>query len=231
MIKVVIDPGHGGSSTVGGSSANNATGPTGLLEKSVTLQVAKAAEAAFENDAVSVILTRTRDVNLGIAARAAKAKDIIADVFESIHFNAPESTSPPAQGTETWIGDPSTSRSRRLAEKVQRAAVAEDKIFQALADPSRRAIFESLTRGEAAVRDLTARFDISQPAISQHLKALRDAGLVRDRREGRARIYSLDARPLAHVHDWLAHYERFWSVKLDALEALLAREAMKKGKR
>ena len=65
------------------------------------------------------------------------------------------------------------------------AAVVEDKIFRALADPSRRAIFESLTRGEAAVKDLTARFDISQPAVSQHLATLKDAGLVNGRREGR----------------------------------------------
>jgi len=63
------------------------------------------------------------------------------------------------------------------------AAVVEGKIFQALADPSRRAIFESLTRGEAAVKDLTARFDISQPAVSQHLATLKDAGLVIDRRD------------------------------------------------
>ena len=58
------------------------------------------------------------------------------------------------------------------------AAVLQDKVFQALADPSRRAIFESLTRGEAAVKDLTARFDISQPAVSQHLAALKDAGIT-----------------------------------------------------
>src|SRR5262245_18111380 len=55
------------------------------------------------------------------------------------------------------------------------AAVAENRIFQSPADPSRRAIFESLTRGEAAVKDFTARFDISQPAVSQHLAALKDA--------------------------------------------------------
>ncbi|MCI0630483.1 MAG: metalloregulator ArsR/SmtB family transcription factor, partial [Phycisphaerales bacterium] len=67
------------------------------------------------------------------------------------------------------------------------AAVAENRIFQALADPSRRAIFESLIRGrgEVAVKDLTARFDISQPAVSQHLATLKDAGLVNGRREGR----------------------------------------------
>ena len=103
--------------------------------------------------------------------------------------------------------------------------------FRAIADPSRRRMLDHLARGERTVTELCGLFEMSQPAISQHLKVLRDAGLVRDRREGRARIYSLDARPLAHVHDWLAHYERFWSVKLDALEALLAREAMKKGKR
>jgi DNA-binding transcriptional ArsR family regulator len=61
---------------------------------------------------------------------------------------------------------------------MRSAAIVQDKIFQALADPSRRAIFESLTRGETAVKDLTARFDISQPAVSQHLATLKDAGLV-----------------------------------------------------
>ena len=66
-------------------------------------------------------------------------------------------------------------------------AAVEDRIFKALADPSRRAIFESLARGsgEAAVKDLTARFNISQPAISQHLAALKEAGLVSYRRQGR----------------------------------------------
>ena len=58
---------------------------------------------------------------------------------------------------------------------AMQSAFAENRIFQALADPSRRAIFESLTRGEAAVKDLTARFDISQPAVSQHLAALNEA--------------------------------------------------------
>src|SRR5919106_925103 len=70
--------------------------------------------------------------------------------------------------------------------------VAKDRIFQALADPSRRAIFESLTRGEAAVKDLTARFDITQPAVSQHLAALKDAGLVQGRREGRCVYYRVE---------------------------------------
>ena len=65
----------------------------------------------------------------------------------------------------------------------------EDAIFRALADPTRRAVFERLTHGEAPVKELTARFDVSQPAISQHLAALRKAGLVRERREGRHAYY------------------------------------------
>ena len=63
-------------------------------------------------------------------------------------------------------------------------AAVEDRVFQALADPSRRRIFESLTRGEAAVKELTARFELSQPAVSQHLAKLEEAGLVHGRREG-----------------------------------------------
>ena len=101
------------------------------------------------------------------------------------------------------------------------AAVPEDKIFQALADPSRRAIFESLTRGEAAVKDLTARFDISQPAVSQHLAALKDAGLVKGRRDGRCVYYRLDARGMKPLLDWIAHYRAFWPERVDRLERLL----------
>ena len=86
---------------------------------------------------------------------------------------------------------------------MQSAGAAENKIFQALADPSRRAIFESLTRGEAAVKDLTARFDISQPAVSQHLATLKDAGLVNGRREGRNVYYRVEPRGLAPLVGWI----------------------------
>ena len=98
---------------------------------------------------------------------------------------------------------------------------AQDAIFRALADPSRRAIFERLTRGEAAVKDLTARFDISQPAVSQHLSALRDAGLVRARREGRLVYYEVEPRGLAPLVDWIARYQAFWKERLQRLEQLL----------
>jgi DNA-binding transcriptional ArsR family regulator len=104
---------------------------------------------------------------------------------------------------------------------VQSAVVAEDKIFQALADPSRRAIFEALTRGEAAVKDLTARFDISQPAVSQHLATLNAAGLVIGRREGRCVYYRVQPRGIKPLIDWIAHCRAFWTKHVDRLELLL----------
>ncbi len=104
---------------------------------------------------------------------------------------------------------------------MRSAAVVEDKIFQALADPSRRAIFESLSSGEAAVKDLTARFDISQPAVSQHLSMLKDAGLVNGRREGRCVFYRVDPGGITPLIDWIAHYRAFWTERVDRLEQLL----------
>jgi DNA-binding transcriptional ArsR family regulator len=101
------------------------------------------------------------------------------------------------------------------------SAAVEDKVFHALADKSRRAIFESLTKGEAAVKDLTARFDLSQPAVSQHLAALKDAGLVSGRREGRCVYYRVEPRGLAPLVDWIAHHRAFWTERLGCLERLL----------
>ena len=104
---------------------------------------------------------------------------------------------------------------------MQRAAVAENKIFHALADPSRRAIFESLTRGETAVTDITARFRISQPAVSQHLAALKGAGLVKGRREGRRIYYRVEPRGMKPLIEWISHYRVFWAEHVDRLEKLL----------
>src|SRR5262245_37358313 len=101
------------------------------------------------------------------------------------------------------------------------AAAVEDRMFQALADPSRRAIFESLTRGEAAVKDLTARFDISQPAVSQHLATLKVAGLVSRRREGRCIYCRVEPRGMRPLIDWMAHYRAFWTEHVVRLEKLL----------
>ena len=97
----------------------------------------------------------------------------------------------------------------------------EDRIFQVLADPSRRAIFESLTRGEAAVKDLTGRFHISQPAVSQHLAALKNAGLVASRREGRHVFYRVEPQGMKPRIDWIAHYQAFWTDRIDRLQQLL----------
>jgi DNA-binding transcriptional ArsR family regulator len=100
-------------------------------------------------------------------------------------------------------------------------AEAETRIFAALADPSRRAILESLTRGEAAVKDLTARFDISQPAVSQHLATLKDAGLVSARRDGRCVYYRIDPRGMKPLVGWIAQYRAFWTERVGRLERLL----------
>jgi DNA-binding transcriptional ArsR family regulator len=104
---------------------------------------------------------------------------------------------------------------------MMNADTTENKLFHALADPSRRAILESLIRGEAAVKDLTARFDISQPAISQHLAILKDAGLVSGRREGRRVYYRAEPSGMKPLIDWIAHYRSFWPERIERLEQLL----------
>ncbi|MDX1803393.1 MAG: metalloregulator ArsR/SmtB family transcription factor [Alcanivorax sp.] len=97
----------------------------------------------------------------------------------------------------------------------------ENRVFQALADPSRRAIFEALTGGEAAVNDLKAHFQISQPAVSQHLASLRDAGLVSSRREGRRIYYRVEPQGMQPLVDWIEHYRAFWTERVEQLEQLL----------
>lgn len=91
----------------------------------------------------------------------------------------------------------------------------------ALADPTRRKIVEMLGRGERAAGDIAEHFAVSGPAISQHLKVLREAKLVAVRIDGQRRIYSLDAAGLDEIEDWLAHVRRFWTGRLDALERAL----------
>jgi len=78
-----------------------------------------------------------------------------------------------------------------------------------------------LTRGEAAVKDLTARFDISQPAVSQHLAALKEAGLVNGRRDGRCVYYRVEPKGMKPLIDWIAHYRIFWTEHVHRLERLL----------
>lgn len=94
-------------------------------------------------------------------------------------------------------------------------------LFQTLADPTRLAIFEQLSRGESTVNALADRFPISQPAVSQHLAALRRCHLVAHRREGRSAIYRARPEGLAPLTDWLNHYRAFWPERLDRLKNLL----------
>jgi DNA-binding transcriptional ArsR family regulator len=95
-------------------------------------------------------------------------------------------------------------------------------LFQTLADPTRLAIFEQLSRGESTVSALTERFPISQPAVSQHLAVLRRCGLVAHRRQGRSAIYHARPEGLAPLSNWLNHYRTFWPERLDNLKSLLA---------
>jgi DNA-binding transcriptional ArsR family regulator len=95
-------------------------------------------------------------------------------------------------------------------------------LLQTLADPTRAAIFEQLSRGESTVSALTQRFPISQPAVSQHLAVLRRCGLVAHRRDGRSAIYHARPEGLAPLTDWLNHYRTFWPERLDRLKNLLA---------
>ena len=112
-----------------------------------------------------------------------------------------------AGSTRTPWGDVSPQHARR--------------IFLAVSDPTRRGILDLLLVAECSVSELARPFRISQPAISQHLRILRKAGLVRARRQGRERRYRLRGEPLRAVYDWIAHYERFWTEKLHALGAYL----------
>lgn len=97
-------------------------------------------------------------------------------------------------------------------------------IFAAIAHPVRRQILDLLAEHERPVNELARYFDISRPAISQHLRILLDAGLVSETRSGRERRYHLTPERLAGVHDWLAHYEQFWNNHLQRLTDHLNRE-------
>ena len=100
----------------------------------------------------------------------------------------------------------------------------EDDVFKALADPTRRALFERLARdGEQTVHALTDRAGVSQPAVSKHLGILKHAKLVRDRREGRETHYSAQPQALAPLIDWMDLYGAFWRERFDRLKSLLKR--------
>jgi len=98
-----------------------------------------------------------------------------------------------------------------------------DATFMALADPTRRAILARLTEGEASVTELAAPFDMSQPAISKHLKVLERAGLVSRSRDAQRRLAKMEAVPLGVANDWLETYRQYWEQSYQRLDSLLER--------
>jgi DNA-binding transcriptional ArsR family regulator len=93
--------------------------------------------------------------------------------------------------------------------------------FAALADPTRREVFERLARGPQAVGDLARGLPVSRPAVSQHLKVLKEAGLVTDQPDGARRVYQIDPQGLGQIRAWL---DRFWDTALDAFKAEVERD-------
>lgn len=91
-------------------------------------------------------------------------------------------------------------------------------VFQALADPTRRAILTLLQQGSQPVNSIAREFPVSRPAISRHLRVLREAELVSEIKVGRNRLYELNAAPLRSVDDWLAHYRHMWQHQLRNLK-------------
>lgn len=96
--------------------------------------------------------------------------------------------------------------------------------FQALADPTRRAVLDLLRRGSQPAGQIANAFPVSRPAISKHLRLLRRAHLVREHREGRHRVYELNPEPLRAVDNWIEHYRIFWTNSLNNLKAFVEAE-------
>jgi DNA-binding transcriptional ArsR family regulator len=97
-------------------------------------------------------------------------------------------------------------------------------VFQALADPMRLRIVETLQAGEHAVNDLVDKVDIHQSGVSRHLRILHEAGFVQVRPEGQKRLYSLRPEPFCELNAWVANYRRFWEARLDKFAEALSRK-------
>jgi DNA-binding transcriptional ArsR family regulator len=103
---------------------------------------------------------------------------------------------------------------------MARAATTAD-AFNAVAEPRRRQILDVLAGGERPVNDVVRKLGLAQPQVSKHLRVLREVGVVEVRNEGRQRLYKLNGRALKPIHDWVKTYERTWSERFDALDAVL----------
>ena len=104
---------------------------------------------------------------------------------------------------------------------VSQTAASLDRVFHALADPTRRAMLRSLAGGQRTIGELAAPFSMSFAGASKHVRVLETAGLVHRRIEGRAHICRIEPAALAAASEWLRFYERLWTDQLDALEAML----------
>ncbi len=102
---------------------------------------------------------------------------------------------------------------------------SEPEVFGAISHPARRRMLDLLVDGERPVNAIATRFDMSRPAVSQHLRVLLDAGLVTEQRHGRERRYRLAPERLLPVRDWLSHYERFWDERFLQLQLHLEKAA------
>jgi DNA-binding transcriptional ArsR family regulator len=100
-----------------------------------------------------------------------------------------------------------------------------DRVFRAIADPTRRAIVDRLAEGEASLTELAKPFDMSLPAVHQHLRLLEESGVVVTSKQGRVRTCRLDPKVLRRAEEWFARRRAMWELRLDALDAHLAREA------
>jgi len=103
---------------------------------------------------------------------------------------------------------------------MARAATTTD-VFNAVAEPRRREILDLLAGGERPVGELVEALGIAQPQVSKHLRVLREVGAVAVRDDGRRRLYRVDGGALKPIHDWVAGYERLWSERFEALDAVL----------
>jgi DNA-binding transcriptional ArsR family regulator len=98
---------------------------------------------------------------------------------------------------------------------------AVDRVFAALANPTRRAVLDLLIDGPRSASDIASHFAMARPSVSEHLRGLRESGLVSESRDGRFRRYSLEVEALREVRDWLTPYERFWRGRLHSLGDVL----------
>jgi DNA-binding transcriptional ArsR family regulator len=103
-------------------------------------------------------------------------------------------------------------------------AKSSEAAFQALADPTRRAVLDLLRRGSQPAGQIASAFPVSRPAISKHLRLLRRAHLVREHREGRHRVYQLNPEPLRAVDSWIEQYRAFWTTSLNNLKSFVEAE-------